>query len=457
MPNTNLTIDAEKLALVALHTSNSVVITNKAGEIEWVNPGFTELTEYHLDEVIGKKPGHILRGKDTRKEDILEINEKIESKDSFYHEILNYSKTGRKYWVNMYITPVYNNFGEVDNYISIQSDITQQKRDQEKLKAALKRSKESEEKLLQAIYEKDELSNNLMLAELKFKTTFKQEKNITESITKIKRELTDTQEQLAHNEKMASLGLLMAGIAHEMNNPLNFISNGISALQTLCDDMMEMFDEYTSEAEAKCSAETQKTLKDIRQKYDYEETVTDFKELTQDIENGANRTIEIVKGLRVFARTDDNEQTSVQLSELLNSTLILLKNKYKHRIKVEVNYEEGLKPIACYVGPLNQVLMNIINNAIQAIPEDRKDGQLTISLRKTAKGQLISIKDNGSGMSEEVKQKMFQPFFTTKPAGIGTGLGMSISRDIIINKHKGEITFLSEEGVGTEFLITIPE
>lgn len=453
---TTTAFDLEKLALVSLKTNQTVIITKATGEIEWVNDSFSRQTGYSLDEVIGKKPGHFLRGKETSKNDVDVIRAKLRSGKSFEHEILNYTKAGKKYWVNLFITPICDDEGVLTNFISVQVDITEKKKYQIELKKALEESKKSEARLAEALKEQEVLSTELLLADLKYKSAFKQDRNISDSLNKTKMELTNAKSQLAEKEKLASLGMLLAGIAHEMNNPLNFIYNGINALKSTISDYMELFEAYREKASRGINEDMTVELKRLLEDYEHEEIIEDIEAMTEDIALGAERTIEIVKGLRVFARTDDEDSNTVMLSELLESTLILLKNKYKHKIEVEKTWEKGLKPVSCFPGPLNQVLVNIINNAIQAIPEDRKDGKLVLKLYQEGDMQVISIKDNGTGIPKKVQEKIFQPFFTTKPAGIGTGLGMSISREIIIDKHKGDISFVSEEGKGTEFLIKLP-
>ena len=144
------------------------------------------------------------------------------------------------------------------------------------------------------------------------------------------------------------------------------------------------------------------------------------------------------------------------MNESLDATLILLKNKTKNRISVKKFYDEDMKPINCFPGQLNQVFMNILNNAIQAMPEDKKDPELQLYTEMNEENVVVKLKDNGKGMPEKVKQRIFEPFFTTKAVGVGTGLGMSISFGII-EKHGGTITVDSEEGVGTEFTITLPK
>jgi signal transduction histidine kinase len=197
-------------------------------------------------------------------------------------------------------------------------------------------------------------------------------------------------------------------------------------------------------------------IKELKEDVSYDDLMVDIKELVSDIKKGAVRTIEIVKGLRVFSRLDEEEMKPAKINDALDATLILLRNKTKNKISVKKFYDESIDEINCFPGQLNQVFMNILNNGIQAIPDERKDGEIQIYTENQDQHIMIKLKDNGGGMSEQVKRRIFEPFFTTKAVGIGTGLGMSISFGII-EKHGGNIFVNSEEGKGTEFSILLPK
>jgi signal transduction histidine kinase len=171
-----------------------------------------------------------------------------------------------------------------------------------------------------------------------------------------------------------------------------------------------------------------------------------------DIGKGVDRVVEIVGGLKNFSRADDTKEVPADIHEMLDATLIILRNKYKDRIEVVQDYDRSLPPLLCYAGQLNQVFMNIIGNAIDAIDDK---GTISIATRKRAENLEISIQDTGKGIPESVKKRIFDPFFTTKPIGQGTGLGLSISYGIV-EKHNGSIEVQSVQGKGTEFLVVLP-
>jgi len=264
-------------------------------------------------------------------------------------------------------------------------------------------------------------------------------------------ELKSTQSQLVQSEKMASLGQLTAGVAHEINNPINFVSAGIESLKNNYQEIKKLLEGYLELKPGEDNDAKLIELEKQKKKIEVEELLSEIEDLYRSIKNGAMRTTEIVKNLRNFTRLDENEFKLSNLEEGLESTLIILNSQLKDRIEVIKEYGH-LPLINCFPGQINQVFINILNNAAQAI-----EGQGKIWIKtQTVDGKAeIKIKDSGAGMSEEVKNRIFDPFFTTKDVGIGTGLGLSISYGII-EKHHGEISVDSKIGEGTEFTIKIP-
>lgn len=264
-------------------------------------------------------------------------------------------------------------------------------------------------------------------------------------------DLKAAQEQLVQSEKMASLGQLTAGIAHEINNPINFVTANIQPLKDDLADILKVIARYEKVIREKGMENDFLEVEKFKRDAQLDLTMKEVNDLLKGIEDGAMRTSEIVKGLRNFSRLDPTVFRKANLNESLESTLTLLHSSYKNRI--EIVKEFGTLPEAdCFPGQINQVFMNILSNAIQAIPEE---GTIFIKTWQAQDMIKISIRDTGSGMSEEVRKKIFDPFFTTKDVGKGTGLGLSISFGII-HKHNGEIEVVSKPGEGTEFLIRIP-
>ena len=270
-----------------------------------------------------------------------------------------------------------------------------------------------------------------------------------EELLSIVENLKLTQSQLVQSEKMASLGQLVAGIAHEINNPLTFISAGVDSLGANLEEVRQVLDIY-HRITPDNTKEKLKEIEEIKEQVDYTQAIREINKLIESIKNGTDRTTEIVKGLRTFSRLDEDELKLANILEGLDSTLILLRNKYKERIDIEKHYGD-IPEIECFPGQLNQVFMNILSNAIDAI--DNK-GKIIITFSKLKDSVKVSIRDTGRGIPENIKSKIFDPFFTTKDVGQGTGLGLSISHSII-EKHRGSIEVKSEVGKGSEFVIVL--
>lgn len=273
-------------------------------------------------------------------------------------------------------------------------------------------------------------------------------------------ELKMAQAKLVESEKMASLGQLTAGIAHEINNPINFVSVGVRNLVRNFEEVKEVMDTYLNP-----NADTDKVAQQLSEKQRRQQILEIFEDsdtLFKSIQKGVDRTIGIVKSLRNFSRLDEGELKAVDIHEGLDSTLEILQSQIKKKAEVVRRYGE-LPLVECAAGKINQVFLNIINNALQAI-EERGTITLETNFLKENNAVEIIISDTGKGMSEEVKRRLFEPFFTTKPVGEGTGLGLSISYSII-EEHKGSISVESparavyannEQGKGATFVITLP-
>ncbi|TRW92688.1 ATP-binding protein [Candidatus Methylobacter oryzae] len=259
--------------------------------------------------------------------------------------------------------------------------------------------------------------------------------------------LQSAQTQLVQSEKMASLGQLVAGIAHEINNPIGAIYANLPPLEEYIDDIKSTVAFAQSCAD---EAGAQKLNAHMEQ-IDYTFVTEDLEKLLSSQKQAANRIRNIVLALRNFSRLDQGEVKTVRIEEGLDSTLQMLHHNYKDRINVETDYALN-EMVECYAGELNQVFMNILANAIQAIPDK---GSIFITTARINDQAIISIADTGTGMPEEIKKKIFDPFFTTKEVGEGTGLGLSISYGII-EKHQGTLTVESELNRGTRFIIAIP-
>jgi predicted ATPase/signal transduction histidine kinase len=273
------------------------------------------------------------------------------------------------------------------------------------------------------------------------------------------KDLQEAQVQLVQSEKMSALGQMMAGIAHEINNPVGFIGGNITHAEEYLQDLIEHLNLYQNYC-----LEAHPEIAEHAAEIDLEYLLEDLPELISSMKTGVNRIKNISTSMRTFSRSDTDHKVEFNLHEGIDSTLLILKHRLKANekrsdIQVVKNYG-NLPQIMGYPGQLNQVFMNIIANAIDVFDEAKniENPQITITteLIKDGKNVWIKIQDNGLGMSEEVQQKVFDHLFTTKPVGKGTGLGLSISRQIVEDKHGGILKCSSQVGEGTEFIIQIP-
>lgn len=267
--------------------------------------------------------------------------------------------------------------------------------------------------------------------------------------------LKETQQQLVHSEKMASLGQLTAGIAHEINNPVNFITANITPLKADLKALAELLDYSAQLVNQYGGAEAEEKLRQQRHTLQAEDAEQEVELLIQGIATGADRTAEIVRGLRNFSRIDESEYKLANLQDSLESTLLLLSSEFRDRIEVHRSYSE-IPDFLCYPGQLNQLFMNLLVNAGQAIPDKGEIFIRTMRVKTlTGEEAVIEVQDTGVGMPEEVQRRIFEPFYTTKEVGKGTGLGLSISH-AIVEKHRGSIAVKSSPGQGTTFTVHLP-
>ncbi|MBE9012826.1 HAMP domain-containing protein, partial [Pseudanabaenaceae cyanobacterium LEGE 13415] len=281
----------------------------------------------------------------------------------------------------------------------------------------------------------------------------------TQELKETLNELKRTQTQIVQSEKMSSLGQLVAGIAHEINNPVNFIHGNLGHVRENTQDLLDLIELYQREVQATTA------IANKIDEIDLAFLQEDVPKLLKSMTIGIERIREIVKSLRIFSRLDEADVKAIDIHEGIDSTLMILQNRLKaksDRTEIHVIKDYAQLPmVQCYAGQLNQVFMNILVNAIDALEEGLvKDPthqpHIKIGTKRIGESIEIAIADNGTGIPESIQSRIFDPFFTTKAIGKGTGMGMSISYQIITEKHGGELECVSTPGQGTLFLIRIP-
>jgi len=386
----------------ALDEAAILALTDAEGIITYVNNKFCELSQYSREELIGKTHRLINSGYHSQ-EFFKDLWATISTGKVWKGEIKNRAKDGTYYWVNTVIVPFLDDQGKPFQYLAIRFDITERKL---------------------------------------------------------------TQLKLIHTEKMSSLGQLIASVAHEINNPVNFIGANLSHVDNYMQDLLALIDLY-QQGYVRSSPEIQDKIEEI----DLDFLIEDLPKMLSSMKMGTERIYEIVLTLRNFSRLDEAQMKPVNIHEGIDSSLLILRDRLKEKpdhpaISIIKEYE-NIPLVECYAGQLNQVFMNILSNAIDALRQpDPDDSQEVIKTHiptitihtevKNSNWVEISIQDNGRGMTESVLARLFDPFFTTKEVGKGTGLGLSISYQIVVEKHGGKLQCISAPRQGAKFLIEIP-
>lgn len=417
----NKELEIIKLSRAIKQSPSIVIMTDVEGNIEYANPKFTEISGYELSELRGEN-FRILNSDEQSEEFYKEVKKAMDYGKVWKGEFCSKGKNGELFWAYATIAPLRDLDEKVIGYITVKQDINDRK-----------------------IMEKKLIQNN---------------EDLSEMVEKLK----ETHSQLIQQEQLAGIGQLAAGIAHEINNPLGFVNSNFKTLSEYIEEYKEMFKLYNDLKNENLANnyEKNKELLDkivkIEEEKDFEYIHEDIDALLSDSNEGLERVEKIIRGLRLFSRVDQlNEFEGYDLNEGIKTTLIVAKNEIKYNAEVQVSYGD-LPIIRAMGGQINQVLLNIIINATYAIKakESEEFGLIKICTYKDENHVYVKIEDNGIGTSKENINKIFNPFFTTKPVGEGTGLGLGIAYEIIVNKHKGKIWVESELNEGASFYIKLP-
>ncbi|MGE4289236.1 MAG: PAS domain-containing protein [Salinivirgaceae bacterium] len=418
---------------------------------------FTDSDEVYYSDLwklqLGYQP-HELEGKFETWKELLHPDDKWQAvaliekylkhpQGQFVTEFRLRHKDGHYVWIHNRAEALVDEQNKVKRMFGTHLDIT-------KAKLAQLELNNYQQKLEHLVHER---TNELMQSNEELNSANEELMVINEKLANQKQELEQTlerlkktQSQLIQSEKMASLGVLIAGIAHEINNPINFISCGIDGIKIYLEQINDCIDDCISKqkmnSQVKEAQLTKTSADEIRQT---------LNTLIEGMELGVSRTVSIVNGLRSFSRSDETNIQQFDLHPLIDNTLLILYNQYKNRIEIQKQYGD-IPKLNGFPGQISQVVMNLIINAIQAIPAQ---GTITISTKTKGEKVQLTVQDTGTGIPENIRNLIFDPFFTTKEAGKGTGLGLSISYNII-KEHKGVIKVESEPNQGTRFIVELP-
>jgi two-component system, NtrC family, sensor kinase len=366
------------LALVAEHTTNSVLITDGAGLIEWANRGFEAMTGYTRAEARGQRPGALLHGPESSPEAIEYLRSRIAAGQAVRTEILNYRKDKRPMWASIEIQPIHAPNGEIRHFVAVIEDVTEYKR------------LEAERRL---------------------------------------------------SQKLESVGQLAAGIAHEINTPIQFVGDSL----TFLDEAWDSIEPLVGSAE----------LNDR----DVDYLLENFPVAIERARDGVQRVASIVRAMKDFAHPDMGEFIPTDINQALKNTLIVASNEYKYVGTVTLAAGD-LPSLRCRASSINQVILNLIVNAAHALADQQHTtatGRIDVKTRVENDWVVISIADNGCGIPEHIGERIFDPFFTSKEVGRGTGQGLAIARSIVVDQHGGRILVDSKVGQGTTFEVWLPQ
>ncbi len=415
---------------IFMNSNDTIAILDKDARILEVNPAAQTLFGYSPDEIVGKST-ELFIGKEVFAETLQQLPDK--GNYSFRKEIVAQTKSGKQIIVELSAFPILNDEDDVIYRVGFSRDITQRKQAEEALRTA---HDELEIRVQERTAELANANSELQKAREGLEIRVQER---TAELAETLRDLKVTQSQLVQSEKMAALGTLVAGIAHEINTPVGAINSMHNTLVRAVEKLKQIYETEFPDAfsENPKLARTMKVIEDAN----------------RVIASGSERVTTIVKRLRSFARLDEAALKEADIHEGLEDTLVLIHHEIKHHINVVKNYGE-LPLVSCFPGKLNQVFLNLLINAKQAVGEE---GTVTISTTHKNGNIHVSIADNGVGIPQENLQKIFDPGFTTKGVGVGTGLGLSIVYQIVREDHKGDITVESEVGKGTTFTVSIPD
>lgn len=387
--------------------------------IVYANRTIAENHGYEPAELIGKSV-KLLAPIDWTHEHFAQLRESVRQGKPFRAEGQVPRKDGSRFWVGMTIVPVCDAAGVVTHTVSIASDITARRAEEHK-------KQELQQQLLDEMKERERILIELRLA-----------------------------------QKLEAVGRLAAGVAHEINTPIQYVSDSLYFLRSACDDINQLINTCStaldSLADDSASATARAIMTDAAAAIDLPFLMEEMPKAFERTFEGAARVSNIVRAMKEFSHPDATEFSSADLNHALQTTLIVASNEYKYFATLQTQFAE-LPPVTCNVGELNQVFLNLIVNAAHAIHDAGKDsssGVISISTAVVDQYVEIIIADNGCGIAQENLDKIYDPFFTTKEVGRGTGQGLAITRSIVVDKHAGEVHATSTIGVGTQFVIRLP-
>jgi len=529
-------VEADKLALVAKYTDNAVMILGSDTLIEWVNEGFSRVTEFEADEVRGTYLCDFLNWKMGDAETIAQIKSSIFSRHGFRSEHLVRKKSGIPYWASIESQPIYDSSGKVTKFIVIETDISVRKESESEMRQ-LNQILEERTAVLDAILESVsegivaadsdgivlcfnksaeeilgksskrsislnqwakeyglcEVGGNQMLtvdetplsAAMRGETVINRElivkKDDKDTLIAVNatplssggvvggvmtfRDMSDyklLQAQLGQAQKLESIGQLAAGISHEINTPMQFIGDNIESLDQWFSELFELIDHLENSGQPEdFGAGRQNEIDTLMDRYRISTMQDLVRDSIRDCKEGFDRVHSITKAMKEFSHPGKALRESADINRLVTSATTITRNRWKYSAKLELDLAEEISPLYCQIAEINQVLLNLVVNASDAIVEKNGEsaaelGKISIRTFEEPDWICIEVHDTGCGIPDELRRRIFDPFFTTKDVGKGTGQGLAICHDVVVTKHGGQIEITSEPGESTTFCVRLP-
>ena len=387
-----------QLSVAVEQSSSSIVITDSSGKITYVNRKFTQDTGYTLDEAVGRNP-RILNSGHSPRETYQDLWNTILNGKEWRGEFRNKKKSGEFFWESAVITPIVDGSGIVTHFLAVKEDITGRRQLESELRQA---------------------------------------------------------------QKLEGIGQLAAGIAHEINTPIQFVTDNLTFLSESFGTIFNLLGLYRTTIQdhlGQLPSTKAAELADAEQKGDLGYVSDEVPKAISQSLDGARRVASIVRAMKEFSHPDSADKTTTDLNKGIVSTITVARNEWKYVAEVVTDLDVALPNILCYPGEVNQIILNLIVNSAHSIKDKVKDGEkgiITISTRTRGPFAEITIADTGMGIPEAIRNRIYEPFFTTKEVGKGTGQGLAFAHSVIVKKHQGKIWFETEQGRGTTFFIQLP-
>jgi PAS domain S-box-containing protein len=421
--------NAELLASLALRdraldaTNTMFVISKRAMPepiIVYCNNFAAVQHRYRREDLIGKSLSLLTHANKGARPDYQADLNTLSSGKSIGYETLVDRPDGTQFWLGVTVKPVFDEFGRLTHSVATGADITAKRE-------AARQQQELQDKLVDEMKERERMAVELQLA-----------------------------------QKLESVGRLAAGVAHEINTPIQYVGDGVHFLRSSYDDLMRLLEGWRTvlddPSQQSIGDAARRALAELEEKYDLQFHRDEAPKAFDRIFDGIERVANIVKAMKEFAHPDAREHNAADLNNAIKTTLVVASNEYRYVAKIHTDFGD-IPFVSCNIGELNQVFLNLIVNAAHAIHDAGKDsgnGEIHISTALEGDTVVIRVRDNGCGIPAEHLSRVYDPFFTTKEVGRGTGQGLAITHSIIVDKHAGEVSVASTVGVGTEFTLRLP-